>query len=137
MDLATLIGLVGAMAVVMAAIFLGADPGGFIEPASILIVIGGSTFVVLSKFSLQQFLGAFKVAIKAFKFKLPATDTLIEEIMEVSRIARKEGFLALDGHDTEVALFKTGIQMMVDGHAPDVVRSKLEKERLLTMERHR
>ncbi|MDO8273983.1 MAG: hypothetical protein Q7T22_00450, partial [Serpentinimonas sp.] len=84
-----------------------------------------------------QFLGAFKVAINAFKFMLPATDTLIEEIMEVSRIARKEGFLALDGHDTEVALFKTGIQMMVDGHAPDVVRSKLEKERLLTMERHR
>ena len=137
MDLATLIGLVGAMAIVMVAIFLGADPGGFIDPASILIVIGGSVFVVLSKFSLQQFLGAFKVALKAFKFKLPATDALIEEILEVSRIARKEGFLALDGHDTEVALFKTGIQMMVDGHAPDVVRSKLEKERLLTLERHR
>jgi len=137
LDLATLIGLVGAMAIVMVAIFLGADPGGFIDPASILIVIGGSVFVVLSKFSLQQFLGAFKVALKAFKFKLPATDALIEEILEVSRIARKDGFLALDGHDTEVALFKTGIQMMVDGHAPDVVRSKLEKERLLTLERHR
>ena len=137
MDLATLIGLVGAMAIVMAAIFVGGDPGGFLDPASVLIVLGGSVFVVLSKFSLQQFLGAFKVAIKAFKFKLPATDALIEEIMEVSRIARKDGFLALDGHDTEVSFFKMGIQMMVDGHAPEVVRSKLEKERLLTLDRHR
>ena len=92
MDIATLIGLVGAMVIVMAAIFVGGDPGGFLDPASVLIVIGGSVFVVLSKFSLQQFLGAFKVAIKAFKFKLPATDALIEEILEVSRIARKDGF---------------------------------------------
>ena len=60
MDLATLIGLVGAMAIVMVAIFLGADPGGFLDPASVLIVIGGSVFVVLSKFSLQQFLGRSK-----------------------------------------------------------------------------
>lgn len=65
MDRATLIGLIGAMAIVMAAIFLGADPGGFLDPASVLIVVGGSVFVVLSKFSLQQFLGAFKVAVKA------------------------------------------------------------------------
>jgi len=60
LDLATLIGLIGligAMAIVMAAIILGADPGGFLDPASVLIVIGGSVFVVLSKFSLQQFLG--------------------------------------------------------------------------------
>ena len=37
------------MAIVMAAIILGADPGGFLDPASVLIVIGGSVFVVLSK----------------------------------------------------------------------------------------
>lgn len=137
MDLATLIGLVGALAIVLAAILIGASPGGFIDPASVLIVVGGSLFVVMSKFSLQQFLGAIKVAIKAFKFKLPTTEALIEEIMEVARIARKEGFLALDNRESAVPFFKMGIQMMVDGHPPEVVRAVLEKDRLLTLDRHR
>ncbi|MDV7397357.1 hypothetical protein RZS08_38505, partial [Arthrospira platensis SPKY1] len=67
LDLATLIGLIGSLAIVIAAILLGSSPGMFISPASILIVFGGSLFVVLSKFTLQQFLGAIKVAAKAFK----------------------------------------------------------------------
>ena len=137
MDLATLIGLIGSLAIVIAAILLGSSPGMFISPASILIVFGGSLFVVLSKFTLQQFLGAIKVAAKAFKFKLPTTEELIEEIMEVARIARKEGFLALDNRESSVPFFKMGIQMMVDGHPPEVVRAVLEKERMLTLERHR
>ena len=137
MDLATLIGLIGSLAIVIAAILLGSSPGMFISPASLLIVVGGSLFVVLSKFTLQQFLGAIKVAAKAFKFKLPTTEELIEEIMEVARIARKEGFLALDNRESSVPFFKMGIQMMVDGHPPEVVRAVLEKERMLTLERHR
>jgi len=137
LDLATLIGLIGALAIVAAAILMGAAPGTFVDTISVLIVVGGSLFVVLSKFTLQQFLGAFKVAAKAFKFKLPSTEELIEEIMEVARIARKEGFLALDNRESSVPFFKMGIQMMVDGHPPEVVRAVLEKERLLTLERHR
>lgn len=137
MDLATLIGLIGSLGIVLAAILLGAAPGTFADAASFLIVVGGGLFVVLSKFTLQQFMGAIKVAAKAFKFKLPATEELIEEIMEVVRIARKEGFLALDNRESSVPFFKMGIQMMVDGHPPEVVRAVLEKERLLTLERHR
>lgn len=137
MDLATLIGLIGSLGIVLVAILLGAAPGTFADAASFLIVVGGGLFVVLSKFTLQQFLGAIKVAAKAFKFKLPSTEELIEEIMEVVRIARKEGFLALDNRESSVPFFKMGIQMMVDGHPPEVVRAVLEKERLLTLERHR
>ncbi len=137
MDLATLIGLVGSMGIVVSAIVLGASAMIFLNAPSLLIVLGGSLFVVLSKFSLQQFLGAFKVASKAFSFKLPATDALIEEVLEVARIARKEGMLALDNRDSSVPLFKTGMQMMVDGQPPEAVRSYLERERLLTLDRHR
>jgi chemotaxis protein MotA len=137
LDLATLIGLVGALGIVVSSVVLGASPLIFFNVPSILIVVGGSLFVVLSKFSVQQFLGAFKVAAKAFKFKLPSTETLIDEIMEVARIARKDGFLALDNRESAVPFFKMGIQLMVDGQPPEVVRAILEKERLLTLERHR
>ena len=137
LDLATLIGLIGGLAIVISAIAFGASPSIFFNVPSLLIVVGGSLFVVLSKFSLQQFLGAIKVAAKAFKTKLPETELIIEEVLEVARIARKEGVLALDGRDSALPLFKVGIRMMVDGQGPDVVRAYLEKERVLTMDRHR
>ncbi|HBX73516.1 MAG TPA: flagellar motor protein PomA, partial [Halieaceae bacterium] len=62
MDLATLLGLVGAMGVVMAAIITGGSPIIFMNVPSILIVLGGTALVVMMKFTLGQFFGAFKVA---------------------------------------------------------------------------
>lgn len=137
MDIASLIGLLGSLGIVVSAIVLGASAMIFLNGPSLLIVVGGSLFVVLNKFSLQQFLGAFKVASKAFSFKLPSLEVVIDEIMEAARIARKEGMLALDNRDSSVPLFKTGLQMVVDGEPPEAVRSFLERERLMTMERHR
>ena len=71
MDLATVLGLVGAFAVVAIAIFLGGDATVFLDLPSALIVLGGTAFVVMSKFGLGQFAGAFKVAGKAFLHRMP------------------------------------------------------------------
>jgi chemotaxis protein MotA len=67
MDLATLLGLLGALSIILVAIFIGdGDPGYFYNPPSVLIVIGGTLMVVLVKFSVLQFIGAFRVAGNAF-----------------------------------------------------------------------
>ncbi|CAM5328191.1 flagellar motor protein PomA [Thauera mechernichensis] len=137
MDLATLIGLLGSLGIVVSAIVLGASAMIFLNGPSLLIVVGGSLFVVLSKFTLQQFLGAFKVAAKAFKFRLPDTEEVIKEVMEVAQVARKEGMLALESRPSSIPFFQQGIQLMIDGQAPETVREILQKERLLTLERHR
>ena len=66
MDLATLIGLLGALGIITAAIFVGGSVLVFINVPSILIVLCGSLLVVLMKFPMGHTLGAFKVALKAF-----------------------------------------------------------------------
>ena len=66
----------------------------FVNVPSLLIVMVGSMFVVLMKFTLGQFLGAIKVAIKAFSFKLTAPADLITEVVELADEARKGGLLA-------------------------------------------
>lgn len=137
MDLASIIGILGSFIIVLGAIMVGGPLSMFADMASVLIVVVGSTFVVMYKFSLQQFTGAFKVAIKAFIVKVPNADALIEEVLEVSRIARKEGLLALDGRDSTSPFFKMGLQLIVDGQPPETVRAILEKERFLTLDRHR
>lgn len=137
MDLATLIGILGAVALILSSILLGAAAGIFFNIPSILIVVGGTLFVVLAKFSMQQFLGAFKVAGKAFKFKLPETEAVITEVVEIATIARKEGVLALEGREFSSPFLQAGIQMMIDGQPPEIVREAMEKERRLSLERHR
>ena len=54
MDLATVIGIVGGLAILVAAIFVGGSAGMFVDPASILIVILGSIFVVCIKFDMKM-----------------------------------------------------------------------------------
>ncbi|WP_370229455.1 flagellar motor protein PomA [Marinobacter nauticus] len=137
MDFATLIGLVGAILLISSAIILGASPSMFINPPSLLIVIGGTLLVVLAKFSLAQFFDAFKVAARAFKFKLPETQASIEELVEIASIARKEGVLGIEGREVSSPFLGQGIQMLVDGQDGNTIKQLLNKERLMTLEHNR
>lgn len=136
MDLATLIGMVGAIGFVVMAMVLGGDVGMFINVPSVLIVFGGSIFVVLSQFTLNQFFGAGKIAAKAFMFKIEPPEELIQKIVEMADAARKGGFLALEEAEIDNSFMQKGVDMLVDGHDLEVVRQTMAKDISMTTERH-
>lgn len=136
MDLATLIGIVGAIGLIVMAMVQGGELSIFINMPSILIVFGGTIFVVLSQYTLGQFFGAGKIAGKAFMFKLEAPDDLIQKIVDMADAARKGGFLALEEAEIENGFMQKGVDMLVDGHDVDVVRETLSKDISMTTERH-
>lgn len=137
MDLATLLGMVGAIGVVLAAIITGGSPLVFINVPSILIVVMGTVLVVMIKFSLGQFFGAFKVALRAFFYKTQDPNVIIEQVVELAKVVRKEGLLALEDNEVENEFLKKGLQLLVDGNSREVVESLLMKDMQLTMERHK
>ena len=136
MDLATLLGLLGAIGIVLGAIITGGDFGLFVNGPGIMIVVGGTMGAVMMKFTLSQFLGAFKVAMRAFIFKLDKPEDLIEMTVEMANEARKGGLLALEGKETSNDFLAKGIQMMVDGHEPDVVKQTLMTDMNAAVKRH-
>lgn len=136
MDLATLIGILGAFSIVLSAMILGGSALIFVNVPSILIVIGGSTFVVLMKFTLGQFLSALTVAGKSFKFKSEEPLELIEQVTELADAARKGGLLSLEGKEVGNDFLQKGITLLVDGHDPEVVRSVLNKDMKQGISRH-
>jgi len=136
MDLATLIGLLGATGIIITAMVLGGSVLLFINVPSLLIVLVGTLFAVLVKFPIGHFFGAFKIAMKAFFSKTDDPKNLIEEGVELANIARKEGVLGLEGQDIQNEFLKRGIQLCVDGHEPEFVRTMLSKDINLTIERH-
>ncbi|MEC6813855.1 flagellar motor protein PomA [Photobacterium toruni] len=136
MDLATLIGLVGSFAFILMAMLVGGDLAMFADTSSVLIVFGGSLFIVLMKYNGSQFLGAAKIAAKAFMFKTDKPDDLIAQIVTMADSARKGGFLALEEMEVENPFLRKGIDLLVDGHDADTVRMILRKDISLTNERH-
>lgn len=136
MDLATLIGMIGAFVIIITAMMLSGSIGMFVDVPSLLIVIVGSIFVVMSKFGLNQFLGAGKVAAKAFMFKSQDPAEVIDEIVELADVARKGGLLSLEGKEVSNDFLQGGIQLLVDGHDPEVVKGLMSKDMDKTVERH-
>lgn len=136
MDLSTVIGLIGGFGIVAFAMSMGGGLMLFVNIPSIAIVCIGSVMVVMMKFGLGQFFGAVTIALKAFFFKSDRPQDLIDKAIELADSARKGGLLSLEGRDVGNDFLQKGIQLLVDGHEPDVVRSMLNKDMNLTVERH-
>lgn len=137
MDLATLVGMLGAFGIVIMAMLLGGTLAMFVDVASVLIVLVGSMLVVMMKFSLGQFLGAGKVAAKAFMFKSDKPEDIIELVVELADAARKGGLLSLEGKEIPNEFLSKGIQLLIDGHDGDVVKMLMTKDKSLAVERHK
>ena len=137
MDIATLLGLVMGMGVVVAAILVGSDLIIFLNLPGFLIVVGGTFAATLIKFPISKVFVAFKVGIKA-SFTVDKEDplTLIEFAISLAKKSRKGGLLALEGVDIENEFFKKGIQICVDGMSPEVVRKTLTSEMHQTLRRN-
>ncbi|MEN8257240.1 MAG: MotA/TolQ/ExbB proton channel family protein [Thermodesulfobacteriota bacterium] len=136
-DRATAIGLVGAFAIVSLALVTGdSDLWIYLNPASFLIVVGGSIFVVLMKFNLFQFGNAFRIAFRAFFFKPESTEQLIELAISLQRKARKDGIFALGRHPIENEFFKKGTQYLMDGLSIPMVKNTMLKELYQADSRH-
>lgn len=136
MDLATIIGMIGALAVIALAMVFSGGIGMYMDLPSVLIVIVGGLFVVMIKFGLGQFLGAARIAVKAFSFKSIDPSDLIDELVDLAEVARKGGLLSLEGREVSNEFLHQGIQLLVDGHEPDVVRRVLHKDMGQALDRH-
>ncbi len=136
MDIATLIGLLGGWTVMMIAILIGSSPHSFLDPSSFIIVLGGTFSAVMMKFSMAQFLGSIQILFQIMIHRLPPPEEIIAELEQMAAIARKEGLLALEGREIDYPFLQKGIQMMVDGHSPDMIRNVMIKDVEQTAYRH-
>ena len=115
MDLASLIGLLGAIGMIVFAMVSGVGIAPFIDVPSILIVFGGTFFAVMYTCPLPTFLGSFGAMSKAFLPPVKAQDELITRMVELAGIARKDGMMALEGQEVPDKFWAKGMQMLVDG----------------------
>lgn len=143
MDIATLIGVVAGFAFMIISIGLGADgfPGvvRFLDAPSAMITFGGAAAAIFASYSIADFLGGLKSIKIAFKGASLDAGSVIQKIIDLSNVARKEGLLSLEEAAGELddAFLQKGIMLIVDGTDPDLVRGIMETELVSIDGRHR
>jgi len=130
MDIATLLGIISGTGLVLAAIVAGGGAITFFNVPSLLITVGGTVAATLINFPLSKVVGVFSVVKKTLLYELPSTTGEIERIVQLAKVARSEGLLALENVLDEVKdpFLQKGIQLLVDGTEPEVLQDVLTTE---------
>lgn len=129
MDFLSLLGLLLGLGAILGGNLLeGGHLGALLNGPAALIVLGGTIGAILLQTPISTF--ARGLSILGWVFVPPRIDLPegIESIVKWSQIARKEGLLGLEAMtDIEPDPFaRKGLQLLVDGTDPDVIRNVLE-----------
>lgn len=138
MDLATIVGIIGGLAIISAAIG-PAQIVYFISVPSFLIVIGGTTAAVLVNYPFSDVVTMISVLKKTLTYRIQSPKEIIPMIIDYATRARRDGILALQSvmGQIEDPFMSRGIQLAIDGAEPQTILKILETEVEYIKERHR
>jgi chemotaxis protein MotA len=131
MKAATGIGIaVAAVGILLAAMMDGTSPAAFINMPAIILIIAGTGGVTLASVGMdgvKKIPSLYKLVISAEPPDVQGRVTLLVSLAEQ---ARREGLLALDAQIAEIedGFTKKGLQLVVDGTDPELVRAILDAE---------
>lgn len=137
MDLASLIGtFVGLASVVGGQVLEGGHVGQIMQGTAALIVVGGTLGAMLVAFPMNDIKKAFSMIPVIYKNVNLDVRPIIDEIIRIATIARKEGVLAVEGQRDSIndPLFRKAIKYVIDGFEPNTVREILDTEIYLSFE---
>ena len=116
--------------ILMGALMEGTSPASFMDiPAILIIFLGtaGATGASVGPEAMSNIPALYKIAIKG---KTPDVTERVQLLVSLAEQARREGLLALDERVNQIddEFTRKGLQLVVDGIDPDLVRDVLEAE---------
>ena len=134
-----LIGLVAAwLFIIVGMIMKGGTIAGIINLPAFLMVIGGTTCVLIASFGMKETIGMIQLSIGSLKELPDRRPELIRTLVGFSEKARREGLLVLeeDAKQVDDPFLGKGVRLVVDGTDPELVKDILETELDSMEERH-
>ncbi len=139
MDITTIIGVFSAFGLVIIAMASGGGLSWFLDFPSALIVFGGVFGAVFIYYPLSDVFGVIKAVKHVFLKKKNGTVDVIKLLVEMAKVARKDGFLALERMAEQIddPFFVKAAHLLVDGIDPEDLANILDTELDYLQERHR
>ncbi|MGB5725775.1 MAG: flagellar motor protein [Thiogranum sp.] len=131
MDMLSMVGIMLALVAILGGNILeGGHTSSLVQLTAFVIVAGGTLGAVMVQTPIRTFVRAMGMASWVFvPVKLQLEETA-EKIVNWSNIARREGLLGLEAIAEEEPdqFARKGLQLLVDGGEPEVIRGILEVE---------
>jgi chemotaxis protein MotA len=137
MDFATLIGLISGLALVVTAIIMGGEMDIFISLPSMMIVFGGTFGTIFVAFPFEEVSQALNAGFKAFASRKVQVREVVNIMVKIADISRREGLIALENVKTENMVLKKACQLIADNADPGLIRSTLAIEISSMKRRHK
>lgn len=138
-DLATLVGLIGAVVMVAGAIILGGRPTSFIDLPSMLIVLGGTAAITSMSYSLAEVSRAQRAMLKALVHRPVDATAAAAEAISLAEAARERGPMQLQNRLPELQdrpFLLRALSIVIDGAPPEEVERTMGNEIQATAARH-
>ncbi len=131
MDILSILGVILGFAAIIGGNFLeGGHLYSLINLPALVIVLGGTLGATFLHFPPRIIFHSIKVLWLIIRPRKVLLKTQIDKVVRWSALARKEGLLGLEAIvDKEKDFFsKKGLQLLVDGNEPEVIRDCLDVE---------
>ena len=139
MDLATFIGIFGAVILLLLSALLGGNSLLlYLDLPSFVLVIVSSYVLTVGCVSLSDGIGIWNIMGRTFKVQVFNEQSIIQKMMAFSEKARREGLLALEDEleDLDDEFMKKGLRLVVDGTDQAIIRDLMELELSQMQMRH-
>jgi chemotaxis protein MotA len=138
MDIATILGLITGLTMVVAAMMFGGDTSPMVHLPSLLITFGGTLAAVLIHFPAGAVRKSFNVARNCFVNLPPSPAEVVGRFRMFALTARREGLLSLEtisASETD-SFVRVGLELTASGCQPQILQSALEREIKAIQQRH-
>ena len=136
MDAASLIGILSGLSLIIGAIYIGGEFHNFINVQGMMIVFGGTIAATLITFQFKDVIGAFMAAAFVFSEKKLDPNDMVETMIELCTISRRQGLIALSRLEIEADLLRKACNLIADGSKEDLIRDTLDIEIESMKQRH-
>jgi len=128
MDLASLIGIISGIGLIISAILYGGDVHNFINVPGFMIVMGGTMAATLLTFQFRDVLTAFRSAYFVFSSPKQESQELIALMIKLGTISRRKGLLALADVKTPSPFLKRVCTLIADAADEETLSAAMRTE---------
>ncbi len=130
-DLATIIGLFGALLLIGVTLFFGGQSKIFYDGPSFIIVFGGTVTITLMASTWSDFIGTLSVLKSAFSTTAIEQRRYAKQLIDLAMIARQKGHIFLQNYETAIrsdGFLMRAIKLVTDAIKPEEIESLLKQE---------
>jgi chemotaxis protein MotA len=136
MDFATLLGLTAGIGMIVSAILMGGSLVQFLDYPGLMIVFGGNLAAICVFYPMEQVIQAFGAGLKIFGSRQVGVQEVVQVMVRIADLSRREGLLALENIRTENAVLRKACKLIADNASHELIRDTLRIEMHSMRRRH-